>query len=155
MKKFTIVYGYYATGSVEVLANSKEEAYRQANEISIPYENLELDLDSTEIVEEKEVPELQELIKQAKIILQRPEIIENGFTLSPWPTVQSVPVWNGEEMVTKPELMENIYWDEDREEIGYETEYSTEQVLSELSDIEQFNICQTIIAQAESNGVKL
>jgi len=145
MKKYTIVYNYIAASSVEVLANSMEEAYRKASKISIPYEDLDLDLDNKEIVEAEDVPDLNSLIEQAEDILKEAQDNDADIILNPWPLV-TLEVWDGNRMLHRKERIELLYWDFDCNEIGFNTEESCgDHLLSELPEIEQLEICESII----------
>lgn len=148
MKKYTIHYDYYATYDVEVLAESKEEAINKAREIEVPYEEYDFSINEESVIDTKDVPDLPTLIKEAEEILKSAE----AFELSPWLNV-TVPVWDGEKMKPITELLENVFWDEEREEIGLETDRCSEITISDIPDIQQLNLCQAIIAQAEKNGL--
>ena len=50
--------------------------------------------------------------------------------------------------------MEKVYWDEEREEIGIETEYNSELTISDILELQQYKLCQAIISQAEKISLK-
>lgn len=142
MKKFTIIHNFTATVSIEVLAETREEAFEKASKNNIDPRDYDFELDSAEIGHEEEVPDLKSLIKEAEDILKQSDSIE----LDSWPIV-TILVWNGEEMEPIREIIENIYWDEEREEIGFETDRCSELTISDILEIEQFELCKAIIEQ--------
>lgn len=144
MKRYYIHYNYYATADVPVLAETEEEALQKAREVHLDLEDYDFTLNEESIIDEEEVPDIKSLIKEAENILKQSDSIE----LNPWPTV-TILVWNGEYMEPIRETIENIYWDEEREEIGFETDRCSELTISDIPDIEQIELCQTIIKTQE------
>lgn len=140
MKRYYIHYNYYATADVPVLAETEEEALERAREVQLNLEDYDFTLNEESVIDEEEVPDLKSLIKEAENILKGKESIK----LNPWPTV-TVLVWNGECMEPIREIIENIYWDEEREEIGFETDRCSELTISDIPDIERLELCQSII----------
>ena len=127
MKKFVIHYNYYATADVTVLANSKEEAIEKADQIEISNDEFDLEYDNREAFELEDVPELEEVIDKATAIIKK---FNEGAG------------------------QEDFYYDSDKGLMmdvgeGFEVE------LSELSDVEQLNVCQVIINAAPNNGIEL
>lgn len=55
MKKYIVHYNYYATVDVVVSANSKEEAIEKADQIEFDNDDFELDFESREVFESKDV----------------------------------------------------------------------------------------------------
>ena len=145
MKKYTIHYNYYATIDVEVLADSEEEAIRKAEQVDIEREDLELEQNEETILEAIDIPNLQTLIEQAEEIIKKADEEDTEIKLNSWPYV-TLEYWTGVEMEHKKYLMENLYWDYERDEIGFNTAESAGDFgLSEIPDIEQFYVCNAII----------
>lgn len=156
MKKFVIHYNYYATADVTVLANSKEEAIEKADQIEIPNDEFSLEYDNREAFELEDVPELQEVIDKATAIIKKFNEgagHEDFYSVPCYPTVTTY-CWNGDEMVKNKNAVEDFYYDSDKGLMmdvgeGFEVE------LSELSDVEQLNVCQVIIDAAQANDIEL
>ena len=156
MKKFVIHYNYYATADVIVLANSKEEAIEKADQIEIPNDEFDLEYDNREAFELEDVPELEEVIDKATAIIKKFNEgagQEDFYNVPCYPTVTTY-CWNGDEMVKNKNAVEDFYYDPDKGLMmdvgeGFKLE------LSELSDVEQLNVCQVIINAAQENGIEL
>lgn len=144
MKKYTIHYNYYATAQVQVLANSEKEAILKARDVSICTDEFNFSLNEEDIVDQIDVPELCELMAKAEKKLKDADSLGNEVILDPWPKV-TVQVWDGKRMANTYQTLENIYYDEDREEIGFETDYNSELTISDIPEIEQHNLCFMII----------
>lgn len=140
MKRYYIHYNFYATADVPVLAESEAEALQKAREVHLNLDDYDFTLNEESVIDYEDVPDLKGLIKDAENILKQSDSIQ----LDPWPTI-SILVWNGERMEPIRETIENIYWDEEREEIGFETDRCSELTISDIPDIEQIELCQTII----------
>lgn len=52
MKKFTIHYDYYAMADITVVAGTKEEALKEADQIEIPLEDFDLDFNERYVLHE-------------------------------------------------------------------------------------------------------
>lgn len=52
MKKFTIHYDYYATADITVVAETKEEALKEADQIEIPLEDFDFDFNERYVLHE-------------------------------------------------------------------------------------------------------
>lgn len=52
MKRFTIHYDYYATADITVVAETKEEALKEADQIEIPLEDFDLDFNERYVLHE-------------------------------------------------------------------------------------------------------
>lgn len=52
MKKFTIHYDYYATADITVVAETKEEALKEADQIEIPLEEFDFDFNERYVLHE-------------------------------------------------------------------------------------------------------
>lgn len=156
MKKFVIHYNYYATADVTVLANSKEEAIEKADQIEIPNDEFYLEYDNKEVCESEEVPGLQELIDKADAIIRK---FDEGagkddfYKVPCYPTITTL-CWDGDKLNQRKNAVEDFYYDSDKGLMmdvgeGFEVE------LSELSDVEQLNVCQVIIDAAQANDIEL
>lgn len=153
MKKYTIHYNFCATADIEVLANSKEEAREKADMIDIPLSDFDYDLNEKSIIDEEDVPDLRILIEKAEHIISKAEEEDIEFILNPWPRVTTV-YWDGNKMEYQYQLVSFLFWNNERNEIGFNTvESAADYGLSEIPEIEQLEICQSIIAQAEENGI--
>lgn len=155
MKKYTIHYNYYATADVTVLANSKEEAIEKADQIELYKDEFDLEFDTREVYDCEDVPDLQETIDKATAIIKQygEEGHEDFFNVPCYPTV-TTQCWDGEEFLKQKNLVEDFYYDPEKGLMmdvgeGFEVE------LSELSDIEQLNVCQVIIDSAKENVIEL
>ena len=150
MKKYTIIHYYDAAIAVEVLASDEDEAREAANAVYYDPNDMRLERNGSEIIDATEVPELSELIEKAENIIKEAEQEDTEVKLNPWPTV-TTEWWNGDYMEYRHQTISNIFWDYDRNEIGFQTsESAADYGLSEIPDIEQHNICTQII-----NDVKL
>lgn len=147
MRKFIIIHNFTATASIEVLAETREEAFEKAAQNDLDLADYEFELDSAEIGHEEEVPDLQEIIEKAESIIKKADEDDIAFVLSPWPRV-TTELWNGQNMEHRHELTENIYWNAEGDEIGFTLDGGAEAILSEFPEIEQLNICLAIIEQA-------
>lgn len=58
MKKYTIIHNFTAVASIEVLAETREEAFEKARQNDIDPSDYEFELDSAEIGHEEDVPEV-------------------------------------------------------------------------------------------------
>ena len=71
MKKFTIIQNFTAVTSIEVLAETREEAFQKARENDLELSDYSFELDSAEIGREEDIPDLQELINKASEVIKR------------------------------------------------------------------------------------
>lgn len=149
MKKFTIIHNLTATVSIEVLAETREEAFKKASKNNIDPRDYDFELDSAEIGDEEEVPDLQKLIEKAEAIIKKADEEDDEITLFPWPLV-TVESWDGSKMEYHHQRMSLLYWDYEVNEIGFNTEESSgDFYLSELPEIEQLELCISIIKTQE------
>lgn len=147
MKKFTIIHNLTATVSIEVIAETREEAFKKAAHNNIDPRDYDFELDNAEIGHEEEIPDLKDLITKAEAIVKAADEEDDHIILNPWPIV-TTESWNGNKMENHKQLMSLLYWDYDSDEIGFNTEESGgDFCLSELPEIEQFEICNAIIKQ--------
>lgn len=78
---------------------------------------------------------------------------EDFFNVPCYPTITTY-CWNGDDMVKNKNAVEDFYYDSEKGLMmdvgeGFEVD------LSELSDVEQLNVCQVIIEAAQANGIEL
>lgn len=145
MKKFTIIHNFTAVASIEVLAETRKEAFEKARQNDIDPSDYEFELDSAEIGHEEDVEDLQHIIEKAEDIIREADKDDKEVKLDPWPTV-TTEWWNGKYMEYRHQTISHIFWDYDRNEIGFQTDDSAADYgLSEIPDIEQFNLCTQII----------
>ena len=155
MKKFTIIHNFTAVASIEVLAETREEAFQKARENDLELSDYDFELDSAEIGREEDMPDLQELINKASEIIKRygEEEHDSFFSVPTYPTI-TTESWNGDEFIKQRNIVEDFYWDSEKGLMmdvgeGFEVE------LDELPEIEQLNLCQVIIDAAQANGVEV
>lgn len=150
MKKYTIIHNLTASVSIEVLAETQEEAFEKAAKNNIDPRDYDFELDNAEIGDEEEIPNLRDLIEQAESIVKAADEEDETILLSPWPIV-TTESWDGSKMEYHKQLMYQLYWDYESDEIGFNTEESAgDFCLGELPEIEQYNLCQQIIKTKES-----
>lgn len=147
MRKFIIIHNFTATASIEVLAETREEAFEKAAKNDLDLADYDFELDSAEIGHEEEIGDLQKIVDKAESIIKKADEDDIAFVLSPWPRV-TTELWNGHDMEHRHELTENIYWNAEDDGIGFTLDGGAEAILSEFPEIEQLNICLAIIEQA-------
>ena len=155
MKKFTIIHNFTAVASIEVLAETREEAFQKARENDLELSDYDFELDSAEIGREEDMPDLQELINKASEIIKRygEEEHDSFFSVPTYPTI-TTESWNGDEFIKQRNIVEDFYYDSDKGLMmdvgeGFEVE------LDELPEIEQLNVCQVILDAAQANVIEL
>ena len=155
MKKFTIIHNFTAVASIEVLAETREEAFQKARENDLELSDYDFELDSAEIGREEDMPDLQELINKASEVIKRygEEEHDSFFSVPTYPTI-TTESWNGNEFIKQRNIVEDFYWDSEKGLMmdvgeGFEVE------LDELPEIEQLNVAQIIIDAAKDNGIAL
>ena len=155
MKKFTIIHNFTAVASIDVIAETREEAFQKARENDLELSDYDFELDSAEIGREEDIPDLQELIGKASEVIKRygEEEHDSSFSVPTYPTI-TTQAWNGDEFIKQRNIVEDFYWNSEKGLMmdvgeGFEVE------LDELPDIEQFNVCQVIIDAAQANGVEV
>lgn len=156
MKKYTIQFNFDAVASVDVLANSEEEARSKAREVELELSDYDLQVVYESVESETEVPDLTEMIEKAGLIIRLYDERQNDepFAVDTYPKI-TTQLWNGEDYVNKHYLVEDFYWDSDREELGMIIDEDVEIMMSELSEMEQFNVSKLIIESATINDIKL
>ena len=155
MKKFIIIHNFTAVASIEVLAETREEAFQKARENDLELSDYSFELDSAEIGREEDIPDPKELISKASEVIKRygEEEHDNFFSVPTYPTI-TTESWNGDEFIKHHNIVEDFCWDSEKGLMmdvgeGFEVE------LDELPEIEQLNVCQVIIDAAQANGVEL
>ena len=155
MKKFTIIHNFTAAASIEVLAETREEAFEKARENDLELSDYNFELDSAEIGREEDVPDRQELINKASEVIKRygEEEHDSCFSVPTYPTI-TTQSWNGDEFVKHHNIVEDFYYDSDKGLMMYVgKEFEVE--LDELPEIEQLEVCELIIREASNNGITL
>ena len=155
MKKFTIIQNFTAVTSIEVLAETREEAFQKARENDLELSDYSFELDSAEIGREEDVPDLKELINKASEVIKRYEEEGNNscFSVPTYPTI-TTQSWNGDEFIEQRNIVEDFYYDSDKALMMYVGE-GFEVELDELPEIEQLGVCELIIREASNNGITL
>ena len=155
MKKFTIIHNFTAVASIEVLAETREEAFQKARENDLELSDYDFELDSAEIGREEDMPDLQELINKASEIIKRygEEEHDSFFSVPTYPTI-TTESWNGDEFIKQRNIVEDFYYDSDKGLMMYVGE-GFEVELDELPEIEQLGVCELIIREASNNGITL
>ena len=155
MKKFTIIHNFTAVASIEVIAETREEAFEKAKENDLELSDYNFELDSAEIGREEDIPDLQELISKASEVIKRyGEEGHDGFLSVPtYPTI-TTQSWNGDEFIKHHNIVEDFYYDSDKGLMMYVGE-GFEVELDELPEIEQLEVCELIIREASNNGITL
>lgn len=155
MKKFTIIHNFTAAASIEVLAETREEAFKKAKENDLELSDYDFELDSAEIGREEYVPDLQELINKASEVIKRygEEEHDSCFSVPTYSTI-TTQSWNGNEFIKHHNIVEDFYYDSDKGLMMYVGE-GFEVELDELPEIEQLEVCELIIREASNNGITL
>lgn len=110
MKKFTIIHNFTAVASIEVLAETREEAFEKAKENDLELSAYNFELDSAEIGREEDIPGLQELINKASEVIKRygEEEHDSFFSVPTYPTI-TTESWNGNEFIKQRNIVEDFY----------------------------------------------
>ena len=155
MKKFTIIHNFTAVASIEVIAETREEAFEKAKENDLELSDYSFELDSAEIGREEDIPDLQELISKASEVIKRygEEGHDGFFSVPTYPTI-TTQSWNGDEFIKHHNIVEDFYYDSDKGLMMYVGE-GFEVELDELPEIEQLEVCELIIREASNNGITL
>ena len=155
MKKFTIIHNFTAVASIDVIAETREEAFQKAKENDLELSDYNFELDSAEIGREEDVPDLKELINKASEVIKRYEEEGNNscFSVPTYPTI-TTQSWNGDEFIKQRNIVEDFYYDSDKGLMMYVGE-GFEVELDELPEIEQLGVCELIIREASNNGITL
>ena len=155
MKKFTIIHNFTTVASIEVIAETREEAFEKAKENDLELSDYNFELDSAEIGREEDIPDLQELISKASEVIKRygEEGHDGFFSVPTYPTI-TTQSWNGNEFIKHHNIVEDFYYDSDKGLMMYVGE-GFEVELDELPEIEQLEVCELIIREASNNGITL
>lgn len=153
MKRYTINHCYDVKTTVVVLADSEEEAKQKASVINLKIEDAyNIHLNEQEITESEEIGDLNEMIKEAGRIIREYKG-EDPFEVESYPTITST-IWGGYDMEEVEDLVEDFYWDEEHEELGMIVNDNVEVLISELDEMEQYEVAKLIIESAERNAGK-
>lgn len=153
MKRYTIDHCYNVKTTVEVLAESEEEAKQKASVINLKIEDAyNIHLNEQEITESEEIGNLNEMIKEAGRIIREYKG-EDPFEVESYPTITST-IWGGYDMEDVEDLVEDFYWDDVHEELGMIVNDNVEVLISELDEMEQYEVAKLIIESAERNASK-
>ena len=140
MKKYTIRYSFFAEADVEVLANSEDEARQKARNTEIPFENYHFEPDTETVEDEEEIQDLSDMIREVtSIIKQKEELVPEEC-----PSIH-LELWNGDDWETKRKEICSIFWNNEEEKIGIELNDESDMLLDELTEIEQYEVCKSII----------
>ena len=140
MKKFIIKRCFYAEVEIAVLANSEDEARQKARNTEIPFENYHFEPDTEIVEDEEEIQDLFDMIREATtIIKQKEELVPDDC-----PCIH-LELWNGDDWETKRKEICSIFWDNGEEQIGMELNDESEVLLDDLTEIEQYEVCKSII----------
>ena len=140
MKKYTIRCSFLAEADVEVLANSEDEARQKARNTEIPIENYHFEPDTETVEDEEEIQDLSDMIREVTtIIKQKEELVPEES-----PSIH-LELWNGDDWETKRKEVSAIFWDNVEEQIGIELNDESDVLLDELTEIEQYEVCKSVI----------
>lgn len=153
MKKYTIHLNYYATIDIDVLAENRQQARALAMCNENALNEFDFDLNDIEVIEEQEIEDPIELIKKAESILQRALKQEVPYQLLLWPTI-TIHTWDGFTMQPQSNILQSVYWDEERDEIGLETDRFAELTISDLTEIQQYEVAKAIVDAESHNNLQ-
>ena len=140
MKKYTIRCSFLAEADVEVLANSEDEARQKARNTEIPIENYHFEPDTETVEDEEEIQDLSDMIREVTtIIKQKEELVPDDC-----PSIH-LELWNGDDWETKRKKVNAVFWDNVDEHIGIELNDESDVLLDELTEIEQYEVCKSVI----------
>ena len=140
MKKYTIRCSFLAEADVEVLANSEDEARQKARNTEIPIENYHFEPDTETVEDEEEIQDLSDMIREVTtIVKQKEELVPEEC-----PSIH-LELWNGDDWETKRKKVNAVFWDNVDEQIGIELNDESDVLLDELTEIEQYEVCKSII----------
>ena len=140
MKKYTIRCSFLAEADVDVLANSEDEARQKARNTEIPIENYHFEPDTETVEDEEEIQDLSDMIREVTtIIKQKEELVPEEC-----PSIH-LELWNGDDWETKRKKVNAVFWDNVDEHIGIELNDESDVLLDELTEIEQYEVCKSVI----------
>jgi hypothetical protein len=140
MKKYTIRCSFLAEADVEVLANSEDEARQKARNTEIPIGNYHFEPDTETVEDEEEIQDLSDMIREVTtIIKQKEELVPEEC-----PSIH-LELWNGDDWETKRKKVNAVFWDNVDEQIGIELNDESDVLLDELTEIEQYEVCKSVI----------
>lgn len=153
MKKYTIHLNYYATIDIDVLAENRQQARELAMQDDTPLNEFDFDLNDVEVLEEQEIEDPIELIKKAESILQRALKQGEAYRLPSWPTI-TIQTWEGLNVQQQSDILQSVYWDEERDEISLETDKFAELTISDLSEVQQYEVAKAIVEAQPHNNLQ-
>lgn len=140
MKKYTIRCSFLAEADVEVLANSEDEARQKARNTEIPIENYHFEPDTETVEDEEEIQDLSDMIREVTtIIKQKEDLIPEES-----PSIH-LELWNGDDWETKRKKVSAVFWDNEEEQVRIELSDESDVLLEELTEIEQYEVCKSVI----------
>ena len=140
MKKYTIRYSFFAEADVEVLANSEDEARQKARNTEIPIENYHFEPDTETVEDEEEIQDLSDMIREVTtIVKQKEELVPEEC-----PSIH-LELWNGDDWETKRKEICSIFWNNEEGQIRMELNDESDVLLDDLTEIEQYEVCKSII----------
>lgn len=144
MKKYTINHCYDINTTVEVLADSEEEAKQKASVINLKIEDAyNIYLNEQEIIEVEDVGDLNEMIEKAGRIIREYKG-DDPFPLNKYPKI-SLDYWNGETYETESYLLEDVFWDYEKNEITVSSDKMEDVAIKELPEFQQYEIYSAIL----------
>lgn len=154
MKKYSVDNFYLIRTTVEMLADSEEEAKEKASMVPFDENDIQTNhLDRQSIVDEIEIGDLDDLIQQAtEIIKDYYEGQHDGpYKVIEYPYVNACNVWNGYGYSNEKALIEDFYYDEDESELAVTFEEYEDSLISECDDMDQYKIAKCIIESKSLN----
>lgn len=150
MKRYTINHCYDVNTTVEVLAESEEEAIEKAKVMNLKIEEAyNIYLNEQEIIGTDDIGDLDEMIEKAGQII-RDYNGEDPFEVEEYPSITTT-IWGGYDMEDVENLVEDFYWDDEHKELGMIVNDNIEVLISELDEMEQYEVAKLIIESAERN----
>lgn len=150
MKRYTINHCYDVNTTVEVLAESEEEAIEKAKVMNLKIEEAyNIYLNEQEIIGTEDIGDLDEMIEKAGQII-RDYNGEDPFEVEEYPSITTT-IWGGYDMEDVENLVEDFYWDDEHKELGMIVNDNIEVLISELDEMEQYEVAKLIIESADRN----
>lgn len=154
IKKYSVDNCRFIRTTVEVLADSEEEAKLKASMVLFDENDIQTSyLDRQSIVEEIEIGSLWEMIQQAtKIIKDYYEGQPDGpYKVIKYPYITLPNCWDGYGYSQKKALVEDFYYDPYESELAIVFEMYSDSLISECNDIDQYKIAKCIIESKSLN----
>lgn len=148
MKKYTINHCYDINTTVEVLADSEDEAKQKASVINLKTEDAyNIYLNEQEIIETEDIGNLNDMIEEAGRIIREYKG-DDPFPIDKYPKI-SIDYWNGETYETTSSLVEDIFWDYGKNRLIVSSEKLEDVSIKELPEFQQYEICSAILGSNE------